>query len=326
MSHDRPASDKAPARFMVIGSINMDTLLHTRHPPTDDGAVLVTHSSRMPGGHAANCASALHALGATVALVGAVGDDDDGRALVDELRGRGIDTGDVQVLAEHPTGEVLIPTCGTDHVMLVLRHANDHTDVDLAAAIGRFAPDVLVVFDPSAALFRQIGMLDHAPRPTPRVAWIPGGINAGEARLGFMLDVADTVIVNAVERAALLGYAPPDVVADGRRELVTTTGAGGARWQCGDQDIVMAASPAAVTDSVGAGDAFAAAYLLARHAGVEPARRLEIANAAGGVAVRTRGARAAGQALGTLWTAVMGQAAPRAAPADIALTGRRGHG
>lgn len=288
-------------RFLVVGSINMDTLLHTRRAPKNDGAVLVTHTTQMPGGHAANCASSLAALGAVVALAGAVGNDAHGRALIEDLEQRNIDSRYVQVLADHPTGEVLIPTYGEEHFMLVQRNANDHADANLAEAIERFSPDALVVFDPSPAVFRQLEALRRTGKRSIPTYWIPGGINVDDPELGFMFGLADVIIVNSTERAALELSAPKHAFEGNRTELITTMGAKGARLQQGHLDIFVSVDAIRVEDSIGAGDAFAAAYIIARHAGLPPDGRLEVANAAGAIAASFAGARLSANELANFW-------------------------
>lgn len=297
------ASTDGMARLLVIGSINMDTLLQTEKPPTTDGAVRVMGWRQTPGGHAANCATTLAALGAAVGMIGAVGDDEHGRVLIANLAEQGVDVEGIQRLDNHSTGEVIIPTRGTDHFMFVLRGANDYGSCDIAASIARFQPEGLVVFDPSDGLFQQINTLRRIGGCALPIYWIPGGINAGDPNFAFMLEISDVVIVNETEHRALFAHASPDFFADRRRELITTRGSQGARLQCGTLDIFVSAAQACVTDSIGAGDTFAAAYILARRRDLSPERRLSLANAAGAIAVGSSGARAPVQKLADLWQA-----------------------
>ena len=71
-----------------------------------------------------------------------------------------------------------------------------------------------------------------------------------------------------------------------------TLGAGGALWTDGHAVARVAAPPvAAVVDTTGAGDAFAAGWLAARRRGAEPAAALAVACALGARAVGRAGAR-----------------------------------
>lgn len=62
------------------------------------------------GGAVANVAWHLAMLGAPVALITRVGDDDDGREIVRRLAARGVDTSLVQIDRERATGEVEVST------------------------------------------------------------------------------------------------------------------------------------------------------------------------------------------------------------------------
>ena len=61
--------------FCVVGSLNMDMVTRVQRFPAP-GETMHGHSFRIfPGGKGANQAVALARLGATVAMVGAIGDD-----------------------------------------------------------------------------------------------------------------------------------------------------------------------------------------------------------------------------------------------------------
>ena len=144
----------ARVAVLVIGSLNIDLILTADAEPPDEGSVLVRDSSIRAGGHAGNCASALAALGVSVTLLAAVGTDADGDALLDDLRGRGVDVTGVRRDPRAATGRVVIPVFGEKHYMLCLRGANDlytASDVRAALASGRASYDAVMMFDPSPA-------------------------------------------------------------------------------------------------------------------------------------------------------------------------------
>jgi len=295
-----PASDMSRTRILVAGSINMDDLLYIPHQPQEDGAVSVSHTEQLPGGHGSNCASALAALGVQVGMVGAVGDDSNGRILLEDLASRGIDISCVDKIADEPTGRVIIPSCGNEHHMYVIRGANDKFDPNIKRAIASFRPDALVIFDPSWATFEKLRDIKKVNDIQIPVYWCPGGINAGDPSFQFMLDVSDVAIVNLVERDALFDPASHQAFLKNGRELITTLGKNGARFERGDIDKIVSVSETRVSDTVGAGDAFIAGYVLARLRDLSPENRLQFANAAGAVAVGSSGARARSNALAEL--------------------------
>src|ERR1035441_9190333 len=61
--------------IVVVGSINMDLVAHTRQIPVPGETVIGTGFATTPGGKGANQAVAAARLGYPVSMVGAVGDD-----------------------------------------------------------------------------------------------------------------------------------------------------------------------------------------------------------------------------------------------------------
>jgi sugar/nucleoside kinase (ribokinase family) len=92
----------------VVGSLNLDTTIRVAVLPTAGATVLGTgHFSGM-GGKGANQAVAAARLGRQVALVGMVGADDAGTALLQSLAEAGVETSAVGVAAGVGTGVALI--------------------------------------------------------------------------------------------------------------------------------------------------------------------------------------------------------------------------
>ena len=93
---------------LVVGSINVDLVAAVAALPRPGETVIGPAVERHGGGKGANAAVAAARLGARVALIGAVGDDDLGAGALAELRAEGIDVEGVAVLAGVPTGAALI--------------------------------------------------------------------------------------------------------------------------------------------------------------------------------------------------------------------------
>src|SRR5580704_9623835 len=95
-------------RVTVLRSLNMDISVTVPRLPGPGATVLGSAAAFTPGGKGANQAVAAARLGAQVRMAGCVGDDDFGRQLLDNLRAEAIDTGDVRVVADVPTGLAMI--------------------------------------------------------------------------------------------------------------------------------------------------------------------------------------------------------------------------
>jgi ribokinase len=224
-----------------------------------------------PGGKGANAAVAAARLGARTALIGRVGDDVRGRALLDGLTLEGVHAVHVSVDDGAPTGAAVIQVDeqGQKQILAALG-ANLHlsvADIDAAAdtirasrtlvtqlevplecvsAAVRIAMDggVRVVFDPAP------------PRPLPDD--LLKGIdvmraNATEAEALTDIHVHDQATARKAARAMISRGVRAVIVEAGRANLLV--------WEAGDEWIPEL--PATCVDTTGAGDAFAAGLAVA---------------------------------------------------------------
>lgn len=95
-------------RVIVLGSINVDTTYRVEHFPRPGETISASSKTVAAGGKGANQAVAAARSGAQTAFIGAVGDDDDGRTMIKQLRTNGIDTQHVVVDNDHATGSALV--------------------------------------------------------------------------------------------------------------------------------------------------------------------------------------------------------------------------
>ncbi|WP_460776551.1 ribokinase [Microbacterium sp. GXF7504] len=259
----------------VVGSINVDVTASVERLPGAGETVLGGRLRRDAGGKGANQAVAAARLGARVRMVGAVGDDDDGRAMLQNLQDAGVDASAVW-LGEEPTGTALITVdAAGENQIVVCPGANDTVTVDG------------VDFDPAEAVLAQQEIPEATVAALAEV--VPGflAVNAAPARPlpGALVARADLIIVNETEYGLL-----PEV--RGARRVAVTYGAAGAAILEHGAEVARAAAPSVTAvSSVGAGDAFCAALTLALHAGWEPERALRAACAVGADAVTRLGAQ-----------------------------------
>ncbi|MDQ3386173.1 MAG: PfkB family carbohydrate kinase, partial [Actinomycetota bacterium] len=96
------------ADVLVVGSINQDFLLKVEQRPQPGETVTNAELSLHNGGKGANQAAAAALLGASVAMLGRVGDDDLGGPLVEALEEKGIDTSLIESIEGESTGAAFI--------------------------------------------------------------------------------------------------------------------------------------------------------------------------------------------------------------------------
>ena len=89
-----------------FGALNRDVLYRVPEIVLN-GETFVESTTLATGGSATNTCRALAKWGVSTALVGAVGDDPDGRAMVAALRNSGVDVSHVAIKRGAPTGRVM---------------------------------------------------------------------------------------------------------------------------------------------------------------------------------------------------------------------------
>src|SRR5215203_129003 len=264
----------------VLGSINQDFVLKVERRPEPGETVTNAELSTHNGGKGANQAAAAALLGASVTILGRVGDDEFGEPLVRALEEKGIDTGLVGRASGVSTGAAFITVT---------------PDGENAIRDARVLVTQMEI--PVESVLRAVEVAsERGTRALVNLAptfEVPRGL----------LEKLDPLVVNEHEAAFLLGSAvervdgalsaAPKLLSLGPRSAVITVGKGGAVFASRDSTGHLLAPEVDVVDTTGAGDAFvgALATQLARGAQLEEA--VAYAVRAGAAAVTREGAQGA---------------------------------
>jgi ribokinase len=95
-------------KILVIGSTNMDIIAMVDHLPVPGETIGNGKLARAHGGKGANQAVAAARAGGEVTFITCIGEDDDGKKMLDGFRVDGINTDQVSLIPEVPTGTALI--------------------------------------------------------------------------------------------------------------------------------------------------------------------------------------------------------------------------
>jgi ribokinase len=281
-------------RVTVLGSLNMDISVTVAQLPSPGATVLGGAARFTPGGKGANQAVAAARLGASVRMVGCVGQDDFGRQLVEALTAEGIDTAAVAVLDDAPTGLAMITVdAGGENIITVAPGANHEVS---HSRIGD--TDVLVI---SAEIPLDVVRQALGDQPLVVLNLAPAPPEADAAAI--VGHGVDWLVVNETEAAAVLGtavhgldgarQAAAGLVAAGARNAVVTAGAHGAALASATAaPVTVPGFPVTAVDSVGAGDTFVGALAVALAAGVAAGDAVTAAAAAAAAKVTRPGAQA----------------------------------
>ncbi|MBX6343153.1 MAG: hypothetical protein IRY97_11890, partial [Thermomicrobiaceae bacterium] len=94
-------------RVAAIGLASWDQLLVTDHYPEPGSYAIVRRAEEQAGGTTSNLATALARLGVRVTLAAMVGDDAEGRRLVEGLAAEGCDVRHVRARPGEPTDRAI---------------------------------------------------------------------------------------------------------------------------------------------------------------------------------------------------------------------------
>ena len=271
-------------RVVVLGSLNVDLVTDVERHPRPGETVLATGPvRRFAGGKGGNQAVAAAEAGARVAMVGAVGEDEDGTRYLARLRSRGVDVSAVRVEPGAATGQAWI-TVGADseNAIVVIPGANADLTLEDLEPVSDLGPgDVLLVqlevpmAVVAAAARRAHGRGARVVVNAAPYAALPHDVAA----------LADPLVVNEHEALAL---ADSDVVPG---SVLVTFGGEGCSWD-GERFDGVAVPLERVVDTTGAGDAFCGALAAALATGADRAEAIRAAAEAGATAVQRAGAQA----------------------------------
>jgi ribokinase len=284
--------------IVVLGSINLD--LVARVPRfAEPGETLAAESFAVhPGGKGANQALAAARAGASVALVGAVGDDAFAGPALALLRAGGVDLARVRVVAG-ATGIALIDVTATgENAIRIVAGANAHAE---AAAVDPawLVPATTLVLQQEIPAGANLALAGRARAAGARVV-----LNAAPARDvdAALLDAIDVLVVNEPEMRAVAAAmrlpAQPEAFASAfarqrGRAAVITLGARGAVAADAQRSYALPAPRVPVVDTTGAGDAFVGALAAALDRGLGLGAALARGVAAGSLACGHAGAQPA---------------------------------
>lgn len=254
--------------IFVVGSINQDFVLKVSRRPEPGETVTDASLSLHNGGKGANQASAAALLGASVAMLGRIGDDNLGEPLVRALEEKSIDTSFVETVENESTGSAFITlTPDGENAITVAPGANRRVrprDIDAASEVIGEAKILVSQMEVSADTVCRVVEAAVAGGARPLVNLAPPMELPDE-----VLEKLDPLVVNEHEAAFLLGEkvagtegalsAIPALISLGPISAVITLGGNGAVYAEDGEPEHVPAPVTDVVDTTGAGDAFVGA-------------------------------------------------------------------
>ena len=261
-------------RIAVVGSINADLVVQMPSLPGRGETVRSSEPLWFPGGKGANQAVAAARMGGQVTMYGAVGQDAPGEMCLVSLLESGVDISAIaKVSSATSTALVMVEHSGENQIV-VTDGANQHVAFDPAAVAQ--ADAVIVQFEIPEEVLIQAG------KSSTGIFCV----NAAPVRemSNKLAELIDVLIVNEIEFAQL---GKPSsglvIVTAGANEVIA--------YQ--DGEIVAKCTPpkVAAIDTVGAGDTFVGAFMVAFASGADVSTSLHRACAASALSTLKLGAQ-----------------------------------
>ncbi|MFE6362735.1 ribokinase [Streptomyces sp. NPDC057806] len=280
------------SHIVVLGSTNMDLVTFVEKAPQRGETVTGREFRTIPGGKGANQAVAAARAGATVSMIGAVGNDAFGTRLRTTLEQAGVDTGRLRTTeGDSGTAHIVVDDHG-GNAIVVIPAANgtvDHLtpgDEELIASADALLLQLEIPL--GAVLAGALTARAHGVRTilTPAPAQ-PLPVD--------LLNATDLLVPNEHEVATLTGRTDPRTAAlallDEVPEVVVTLGPAGCLYAARDAEPLTVPAPeVTAVDTTGAGDTFAGTLAVALAEGRAMPDALAWAAAASALSVQRPGA------------------------------------
>ena len=297
--------------MLVVGSVNVDLVVAAPRLPAPGQTVTGGDLARYQGGKGGNQATAAARLGARVAVVGAVGDDEMGRQARSALASEGIDVAGLAVSSRATGVALIVVDPRGENLITVAPGANDEVHaVHVRTALAALAPgpdDVVLVCReiPPDGVRAALEVGRDAGSTTILNPAPADGLDAATLALADILTPNETELAllgglgsargnpETAARQVLAGQ-PPDAGegdAHGRAVVVTLGAAGALIVRAAGAAVAVPAPAVEVVDTTGAGDTLNGALAAGLADGLDLAGAVRRAVAAAALSTTRPGAR-----------------------------------
>ncbi|MCF0142371.1 MAG: ribokinase [Parasporobacterium sp.] len=278
-------------KIAVVGSINTDMTVTAERIPGKGETVKGSSLSFIPGGKGANQAVAMSRLGAVVEMFGCVGDDDNGRMMLDNFKANNVICSHIKVLPGVPTGAALITVGDNDNTIVVVAGANGCVDREYIDSV----KNELLTYD-MVVLQHEIPMdtveyvVDICAENGIKIVLNPAPADKVPVEI---INKVDYLTPNEHECALIFGDRPFfELLKEFPEKLIVTLGSDGAAVCLKEGNILhVPAKAAKIVDTTGAGDTLNGAFAVKICEGADTGAALKFANAAAGLSCERFGAQ-----------------------------------
>ena len=278
------------AKVTVIGSSSMDLVVTSNIRPGAGETVLGESFKTVPGGKGANQAVAAARLGADVSMIGCVGEDHYGKAILENFKSNGVSVENVKPVTESDSGTAHIILAEGDNSIVVVKGANDYITpdyVEKAKEKIKEADIVLIQQEIPEETVEYVAQLCQELK-------VPLLLNPAPARplKAEVIEQVSYITPNEHEAELLFeGKEKEEVLKQYPNKLFITEGKQGVRYFNGEKEVVVPSYQVETVDTTGAGDTFNAALAVALAEEMGFKKGIQFANRAASLSVTKFGAQ-----------------------------------
>ena len=287
-------------KILVIGSLNMDTVIETPRIPAPGETIMGKSVKLVPGGKGANQVYTIGKLGGNVSMIGAVGDDSFGDMLINNLKSVDVDVSGIERISGGTTGQAFIPVDENgENSIIVIGGTNGQVDETLLKKHESLmdACDI-VVMQQEIPLPTVMAAKEMAVKKGKTVIVDPAPAAAMPDE--FWRDI-DYMKPNETELGILVGRelhtqeeykaAAKEMLEKGVKHLLVTLGSKGCLFLSEEEEEFIPVVKVKAVDTTAAGDCFTGAFAVALSQGKTEREAVSFAQKASAIAVTRKGAQ-----------------------------------
>lgn len=260
-------------KVVVAGSLNMDLVVETSRRPKPGETISGKGVKVIPGGKGANQAYAIGKLGGDVGMIGAVGDDEFGRALKKNLESAGVNTSGLQVMENETTGQAFITVDDQgENAIILISGANGKLSKELVQENLECIEncDILImqleIPVETVAYLKDVAMrlgktviLD----PAPAQPNLPESLWQGVDYIKPNESELEILVGRKMESLEELKSGAREMIQKGVKGVIVSLGGEGCLFVTDKEEKYFPANKVKAVDTTAAGDSFTAAFALA---------------------------------------------------------------
>lgn len=288
-------------KILVIGSLNMDTVIETPYMPQSGETLAGKSITLVPGGKGANQAYTVGKLGGDVSMIGAVADDSIGTALKANLESVGVNTSGISTLPGATTGQAFITVDdnGANSIILIAgtnglvsremidQHRSLVQACDIVMMQLEIDWNVVAYAKDLAVSMGKTVLID----PAPALPGLPDSFWQGVDYIKPNETELEILTGRPLNCQADLEAAAGEMFSKGVRNVMVSLGGDGCLLMNREGMHFYPAKKVHAVDTTAAGDCFMGAFALALSRGADVAEAITYGQNASAIAVTRKGAQ-----------------------------------